>query len=539
MNSRGKPLTAFENLKSKIEKLLPDTNKVETKWFPENNAAPKDSFKEKWKFFMDRDWAIAFWDKDNPSKYDVNIAKFIVRFLSGYWAAFGQESDEKIEEKTIAENLKVINKKEENDKNYADYIQFEPIEKVLKLVNAFPALAYALTIAPTIKPYWSKDTIKVSDKSEYKLLSVIFTYILFDGVESAMRFAWNMAENYVSEYDNFVTYCKRAGEIYNFKHDNNIATFYESLSNNKFKDNISDQLKEEIAKAKQILYGAPRSDGKSWEEIIIEAENYAFFKGAIRCLFTKEKIGDDWEHFDTKWENAQKYFNKDGQMVENYQKEAVLLRYYISNFKKWWEFWNFVYDNNPSTWKQILLSKRYTANHKILMYLLTEDYDFSSFESNLVEYDEGYKELQEKVQNELVKTKILVESSKWSMKLNWRGDHNTYCLYPYNTKAEWKIYVIGNKRNHILSEIQTIKSSQKIVGLNFFWGWNINFEYNDHIFQWNTDGRVYLMDKDGKRMEKNELSQEKFYCFNAEEITDSSMLEESLNKLINLYPTII
>ena len=47
------------------------------------------------------------------------------------------------------------------------------------------------------------------------------------------------------------------------------------------------------------------------------------------------------------------------------------------------------------------------------------------------------------------------------------------------------------------------------------------------------------MDKDGKRMEKNELSQEKFYCVNAEEITDSSMLEESLNKLINLYPTII
>jgi hypothetical protein len=347
-----------------------------------------------------------------------------------------------------------------------------------------------------------------------------------------------MAENYVTGYDTFVTYCKQVKKVRDkFNSDENIA-FNKTLSENDF-SNPSEQLTEEIAKAKQILYGAPRSDGKSWEEIIIEAENYAFFKGAIRCLFTKEKIGDDWEHFDTKWENAQKYFNKDGQMVENYQKEAVLLRYYISNFKKWWEFWNFVYDNNPSTWKQILLSKRYTANHKILMYLLTEDYDFSSFESNLVEYDEGYKELQEKVQNELVKTKILVESSKWSMKLNWRGDHNTYCLYPYNTKAEWKIYVIGNKRNHILSEIQTIKSSQKIVGLNFFWGWNINFEYNDHIFQWNTDGRVYLMDKDGKRMEKNELSQEKFYCFSAEEITDSSMLEESLNKLINLYPTII
>lgn len=286
MNSRGKPLTAFENLKSKIEKLLPDTNKVETKWFPENNAAPKDSFKEKWKFFMDRDWAIAFWDKDNPSKYDVNIAKFIVRFLSGYWAAFGQES----EEKTIAENLKVINKKEENDKNYADYIQFEPIEKVLKLDNAFPALAYALTIAPTIKPYWSKDTIKVSDKSEYKLLSVIFTYILFDGVESAMRFAWNMAENYVSEYDNFVTYCKRAGEIYIFKHENNIATFYESLSNNKFKDNISDQLKEEIAKAKQILNGEQRSDGKVGKKSLLKLKSMPSSKAQYDACLQKKKL---------------------------------------------------------------------------------------------------------------------------------------------------------------------------------------------------------------------------------------------------------
>lgn len=355
MNSRGKPLTAFENLKSKIEKLLPDTNKVETKWFPENNAAPKDSFKEKWKFFMDRDWAIAFWDKDTPSKYDVNIAKFIVRFLSGYWAAFGQES----EEKTIAENLKEINKKEENDKNYADYIQFEPIEKVLKLVNAFPALAYALTIAPTIKPYWSKDTIKVSDKSEYKLLSVIFTYILFDGVESAMRFAWNMAENYVSEYDNFVTYCKRAGEIYNFKHDNNIATFYESLSNNKFKDNISDQLKEEIAKAEQILNGEQRSDGKTWEEIIIEAENYAFFKGAIRFLFTDGEGKINWFDFNTKWTNAKEYFDENGvKKKTSYRDEALLMKSLLANcddfehkIKNHFEF-----SNDYVRWRRILIA---------------------------------------------------------------------------------------------------------------------------------------------------------------------------------------
>ena len=353
MNSRGKPLTAFENLKAKIEKVLPDTIKVEMKWFPENNAAPKDSFKEKWKFFMDRDWTNAFWDKDNPSKYDVNIAKFIVRFLSGYWAAFGQESDEKIEEKTIAENLKVINKKEENDKNYADYIQFEPIEKVLKLVNAFPALAYALTIAPTIKPYWSKDTIKVSDKSEYKLLSVIFTYILFDGDESAMRFVWNMAENYVSEYDNFVTYCKRAGEIHKFMHDNNVTSLYKCLSDIEFGGNISDQLKEEIAKAKQIINGCDE-----WESKIIAAEKNVFFKGAIRFLFTKEDIGDDWEHFDTKWANAQIYFNEDGvkDNDELYKSNAILMKSLLANCDDFWRkiWWHFDFSNDANRWKRIL-----------------------------------------------------------------------------------------------------------------------------------------------------------------------------------------
>ena len=74
-----------------------------------------------------------------------------------------------------------------------------------------------------------------------------------------------------------------------------------------------DQVAEEIAKAKQILYGAPRSDGKSWEEIIVKAENYAFFKGAIRFLFTDEngKVNDEsWVCFDTKWTNAQNYFDK-------------------------------------------------------------------------------------------------------------------------------------------------------------------------------------------------------------------------------------
>lgn len=368
MNSRGKPLTAFENLKAKMEKILPEDIEIENKCFPKCDASPKDSFKAKWKYFMDRNWTEAFWDSTNTDKYDVSIAKFIARYLAGYWAAYGQETAEK----TTAEDLKKVNRKEQNDKNYSDYIPFEPIKAVLELDDAFPSLAYALTTAPQIAPYWANDTIKVSDKSEYKFLAVIFTYVLFEGDKDAMRFAWNMAENYVTEYDTFVTYCKRAGEIGNYKRNNNL-TFYQALSSIKFDGNTSDQMEEEIAKAKQIIdeNGALRnyegsckkSDGsyyQFWEEIIIEAEKYVFFKGAIRFLFTKKDIGDDWEHFDTKWINAQEYFNKDGVKdgKEKFKSNALLMKSLLANCDDFWNkiWWHFEFSNDANRWKRILTS---------------------------------------------------------------------------------------------------------------------------------------------------------------------------------------
>lgn len=532
MNSRGKPLTAFENLKAKIEKVLPDNIEIDEKFFPECDAAPKDSFKEKWKFFMDRNWTETFWDSENPSKYDVNIAKFIVRFLAGYWAAFGKVTAEE----TTTKELVDANRKEQNDKNYADYIKFEPIEKVLKLENAFSSLAYALTTVINIAPYWTNDTIKVSDKSEYKLLTVIFTNVLFDRDNEATRFAWNMAENYVTEYDTFVTYCKRAGEIHRFKGNKNV-TFYKALSDIGFIGNTSDQLKEEIAKAKQILnsncdvcekFGKDKNI--NWEEIIVRAEQYAFFRGAIRFLFTDGEGNINWCDFYTKYKNAQTYFEdrddkeKNG-VKESYSKQAILLRYYISQFRYWDEFWGIEYDNKPSTWKQLLLSSRYRANHIVLMNHLEENYDFKMFKPSLEKLDANFKDLQEAVQNELVTTEILVKASLMSMRLNWR--YNNYCLYPYNTKTQKKIYVIANHRNAILSELITcgcIKSEQKIEDCGFFWGWNINFTYGKNNVQWTIDNQVYLMSENDPNIRAE--NQPDNYPFDASSINAQAFKEK-------------
>ncbi len=281
-------------------------------------------------------------------------------------------------------------------------------------------------------------------------------------------------------------------------------------------DANKDQVAEECEKAKHILndektelrlYNGAIEEykGKTWEEVIIEAEKYAFFKGAIRFLFRdgNEKLDEnlDWKDFDTKWENAQKYFDKDGVKDyenNNYKSDCILLRYFISLFTKWGLFWKITYDNESSSWKKSLLDETWAAPIHLL---LTNEVKTPTdeYKSKLEVFDKQYEDMQKKVQEDLVSTKLLCKIDDACV-INWR--YNNYVLYPSNARADWKKYVIANKRNEILSPLvdgTIIKCDQKIEGCNFFWGWNINFQYNNNNFQWNTDGKIYLLDADNRQ----------------------------------------
>lgn len=535
MNSRGKPLTAFENLKAKMEKILPENVEFEDKCFPNCDASPKDSFKAKWKYFMDRNWTEVFWDKEHPENYDESITKFIVRFLAGYWAAYGTDEEQ------MANDLKSLNSKD----IYADFIPFEPVKKVLEKENAFSSLAYALTTVPKIDPYWTNDTIKVSDKSEYKFLAVIFTYVLFDGDKNAMRFAWNMAENYVTGYDTFAAYCKRAKEIHDkFSPDENYS-FYKMLSD-KGIANPSDQLKEEIAKAKQILNGKTRPDGKTWEEIIVEAEKYAFFKGAIRFLFTKEVIGDDWCDFDTKWVNAQKYFDENGVKdteKEKYKTDASLLKavlFHVENFWDYIEKEKYVFDNSYNTWKNNILLETGWKNavHNIMMGELRID----KRDNDCLMYKNFYE------------SKLLnyVANYQIGCRIRWYNKQHR-ALYQYGGNKEGIILdddtnqdrcffrnkiLSGLKRNLILENDCFNKTDNEFV-----WGWDIQFTYKydnkEHHFQWHREGYVRMI-KDLENCEpivkdeSKDAPEKKWYCFwpTQEMASDTSLFIKGLKELI-------
>lgn len=274
---------------------------------------------------------------------------------------------------------------------------------------------------------------------------------------------------------------------------------YESLSSyNKRLGNsdFDERCKEEIAKAKQIIdkngnlrkySGSCKkqdgSDYQRWEEIIIDAENYAFFKGSIRFLFISDKETDEidklinWGDFDIKWTNVQKFFDQEG-ITPEYKKEAILLRALLSRIdigENWFGYYK-------GFWYISLLNKNY---RKAIHYLLIAD--------RLV-VNEQCKENWIK-DSSLLHT-LLESKDSWHILTDWKG-YSVLTRYSYRwfgATSIKEIVVLNYLRNSLLSSLTGIVISEdnKVDGTNYFYGWEILFTYNGKEFKWSEDNKVYL-----------------------------------------------
>lgn len=290
-----------------------------------------------------------------------------------------------------------------------------------------------------------------------------------------MRVVCNLAENTtINTVDAMVARLKLIDEL--SKHVENI---YEYLASEDFKIQSKaspEQLGEEIAKAKQILKPQEAqlperptdwSDDKewNWESAISEAEGYAFFNGAIRFLFRNKNNKWEWNNFTTKWRNAQFLFGEKG----FYKNKSTLLRYFISKFTEWDMFWGITFDSTQSSWRSNLLDDKWSCP-------IDEMLCSSSFEVN-PDYHSSFEGKQKAVQEELVISGLL-DYIERGCHLNYR-DNDIYILYPYNAKADWKKYIIADKRNKLLStlyggcidlsnkQLGKIYTNQKIEGCDF------------------------------------------------------------------------
>lgn len=580
MNARGKQLTPFENFKASLEQYLEE--KKEQKLL----CRLKGKYDESKKKYsgIDGSWLDLFWEITNKDKQenegkelpDSLMMSFFNRHFMNVWRCW---YDNNSKSEKDCEKLSEDEKNKQKEWDYFnnriqkemplyptkdDFVSFDIYSYIMDKCSTDKCLTPIFNIIDALcvpnnciekdcqavwnrneeKPQWS---LYRGDKNNnnretypsriafYALMKYIGIGINQTSTESLsqwMRVVWNIIEN--STIDSSEPY-HAALRLIN-KLSEKSHTIYKALAfelesfklGNQY--HAKEQVEEEVVKARKII-----SDS-SWEAKIINAEKYAFFKGAIRFLFTNENGGDDWNDFDTKWGNLKEYFDENG-VKDNYRTNACLLRYYISKFNEWWMFWNYSYDNKPTTWKSILTSNRFVANHSILIQMPKNlDVMLSNFNAHLDICDDNYKDLQNNVQNDLVKTTILVEASKWSSKLNWH--YSTYCLYPHNAKADWKKYVIGNHRNQILS---SLCDSKEIVVEgdrrfksgdcnDFFWGWNISFKYNSsYDFEWNADGNVYLIENN----ERKKIADGTEYRFSANGIDKVDAFLKKLNELIS------
>jgi hypothetical protein len=243
------------------------------------------------------------------------------------------------------------------------------------------------------------------------------------------------------------------------------------------------------------------NNGKTWEDKIIEAEKYAFFKGAIRFLFREVKEQYDWGKFDARFKKAKDYFDKNG-VTEQYKKNAFLLRVLISYFNNIDQFKGQIFDNNATSWKSILINGNLIVPlNKFFEIDDALSIDLESFNSNITD-----NEKLRYFQNDLCKTPIITHFSEKSSFHWW--NYGKYSVFPYNTKSQGKIFVLADKRNEVLSDLENkgiieVDDKQKVNDLPFYKGWDIGFISNNKKYQWDR-WNCLREQKDNEHLEKIE-----------------------------------
>jgi hypothetical protein len=533
MNARGKQLTSFENFKADL------VGHIKSKGW-EKGKSPQETIAHK----LDTTWTDIFWkNKSGENKIDNIYFAFLNRYFLNALIIAKKENDylfegENLEKynKTFSylnDNLNgireysgfdVYNPKIKSEKDVFEKAQYEQLEKVLdNFYLLFKAKGKNISeINKLFLPPWGGDefkfipeypitTLTQSQKTQ-KTQKIVFHAICcyFENNQynktifnQWMRVVWNIVENTNTDIQSMIDAMCLIDEIKSgVSGVNNIYKFLADANNKITSGTAKDQLEEEREKAKQILdeNGNLRTDanGINWEVKITEAENYAFFKGAIRFLFTDEDGKYDWNMFDTKFLNAKKYFKKEG-VVDEYQENVKLLKSLISKIempdKTLREDQNKtlrknyrIFNHNGSTWKNILIDSQWkNAVSSIL------SGDLSIKDSSHVAWH------QKLYRTDLLEYVANIENKLCDSRIQKRHGH--IAIYP----GVEGVFLDADNRDKILSQLadeNKISPEKRIPKTDLFDGWYIRFQYNDNesMFRWDPDEKIYLLDSNQQRV---------------------------------------
>lgn len=581
MNARGKQLTPFENFKASLEQYL---IKAKNRDLLSRLEGKYDISQGKYTG-IDGTWLDLFWNVANEGKTekelpDTLMMSFFNRHFMNVWRCWYANNSKSRTNKDVDRFNTRIQKEMPLYPTKDDFVSFEIYQGIIEKCGIDECLTPLFNICDALfekgdsikkdcQAVWNRDKgtsqwdLYYGDKNNnretypsrvafYALMKYFSTQKDTKKLSQWMRVVWNIIENSTIDSSEPYHAALRLIEKLSAK----CTTIYYALANDfdSFRldgqYHAKEQVAEEIAKAKQILdedgnlrkyKGSCKkedcSNYETWEDIIIDAEKTAFFKGTIRFLFQNEN-GDinistgiwNTENFDTKFNNSKKYFDENG-IKDIYKVEVVKSLVFLCDD---WEnqlYDKQIFDPQNSTWKWILTDKNWTAPiHNIL----TKDLNEINCSSTLNNPDANKYILP--ILKNLPYKEFIIEEPRG--RFRWNGQLGYY--KPNGRDAitfDW-----GNfRRNELLTQLKLtrmIKISNKEIG-SFWWGWNIGFIYKNLYFKFYWNNTICLMNDNwnGKKL-RVESEQDKpennFYYQVSEKETSQSLLEQ-LDNLIQAF----
>lgn len=316
-----------------------------------------------------------------------------------------------------------------------------------------------------------------------------------DALNRWMRVVWNLVSGRDADGKPQIRTIDSMGVAIRFISQLNSHYVYQSLLPIQVTGNsdFDKRCVEESEKAMQIILYQRfvRSDGKSWEHAIVDAENALFFRGSIRFLFHNELGKIDWSDFDTKYQNSLFYFNKDG--IKSFC-VAALTRALVVQYD-----WNYLYDKqifnpNANTWRWILC----TGSLKVIHNILKCNHIQPVQHDNNPTADKYIRPILDKLPFE-----AMIDNEP-AGRFRWNGRFGYY--KPYGQTAitvDWSDFH-RNAYLNVLLDYQKISLNRQCIvnptdDLKFFWGWDVEFECNGRNFLWKSDNRIYYEDGNGMK----------------------------------------
>lgn len=573
MNARGKQLTAFENFKADLIGYIRKQETENKEWTYLLDA--KDGIPLK----MDTTWTDIFWSHRKDGRIDEIYFAFLNRYLLHYAIAYKEAKEDSKAWKLYGDESNDISLKYDNGFDlYAAILEdtrpLQTLRKLFESINPYKDSINEWIRAQLPKwfngssnkefnfiPIYKDEVISILTQTQRVVFFGICRYFeqCNDFNEQAfsrwMRIVCNLAENTsIDTVDAMIARIKLIKEL-----SFHIDDIYDFLANeNKTMDSKASegQLLEEREKAKQIL--GTHNNGKlsqkldncndwNWETAIITAENYAFFNGAIRFLFTNAENQVDWSSFAQKWQNACSIFTNDG-LTEKYKESALANRIILSYCSKWMEQIESYTHNNKyifgfsaKIWRNNILLKPQKTTDKSLLYANSIHHLLMGDRINEELKLEDNDDFRKVALDRLVKTDIIKQVLNEKNYIRWT--YGGLSLYP----SSEGVVLSKNVRDKILNElhdegiIQLAPRHQMkdLTGeYKMLFGWNIDFTYpkgdTDYHFRWQYEDRIDMYEGNKRLCEDDD---KKDLTINGKDITPDD-LRKGMDACIKKWKTL-